>query len=77
MEGDSGQMLMGGKTAIVTGSARGLGKAVAMKLASLGANIVLNDINSSESLDDTAKEFKKAGFKYHCGKRRCQEFRRC
>ncbi|MGI6669320.1 MAG: 3-oxoacyl-[acyl-carrier-protein] reductase [Acetivibrionales bacterium] len=55
-------MLMGGKTAIVTGSARGLGKAVAMKLASLGANIVLNDINSSEAIDDTAKEFKEAGF---------------
>jgi len=52
-----------GKTAVVTGSARGLGKAIALKLASLGANIVLNDIPSSESLDETAEEFKKAGYK--------------
>ncbi len=52
-----------GKTAVITGSARGLGKAIALKLASLGANIVLNDIPSSESLDETAEEFKKAGYK--------------
>lgn len=52
-----------GKTAVITGSARGLGKAIALKMASLGANIVLNDIPSSESLDETAEEFKKAGYK--------------
>lgn len=52
-----------GKTAVVTGSARGLGKAIALKLASQGANIVLNDIPSSESLDETAEEFKKAGYR--------------
>ncbi|MGE5614216.1 MAG: 3-oxoacyl-[acyl-carrier-protein] reductase [Bacillota bacterium] len=57
-------MLMGGKTAIVTGSARGLGKAIAIKLAALGANVVLNDVSSSESLDETAAEFKKAGFNF-------------
>jgi 3-oxoacyl-[acyl-carrier protein] reductase len=62
MEGDNEEMLMKGKTAIITGSARGLGKAAAMKLASLGANIVLNDIPSSESLDNTAEEFRKADF---------------
>jgi 3-oxoacyl-[acyl-carrier protein] reductase len=64
MEGDNEKMLMKGKTAIITGSARGLGKASAMKLASLGANIVLNDIPSSDSLDDTAEEFRKAGFNF-------------
>ncbi len=56
-------MQFDGKTAVVTGSARGLGKAIALKLASNGANIVLNDIPSSESLDETAEEFKKAGYK--------------
>jgi len=54
-------MTLEGKTAIVTGSARGLGKAIALKLASLGANIVLNDIASSEELDTTLEEFKAAG----------------
>jgi len=55
-------MLLKGKTALVTGSARGLGKAIALKLASMGANIVLNDIAASESLDETAEEFRKAGY---------------
>lgn len=55
-------MILKGKTAVVTGSGRGLGKTIALKLASLGANIVLNDIVSSDSIDDTAKELKDAGY---------------
>ena len=34
--------MLKGKTAIVTGSARGIGKAIALKLASLGANVLHN-----------------------------------
>lgn len=56
-------MPLKGKTAVITGSARGLGKAIALKLASMGANIVLNDIAASESLDETADEFRKADYK--------------
>lgn len=56
-------MPLEGKTAVITGSARGLGKAIALKLASMGANIVLNDIAASESLDETAEEFRKANYK--------------
>ena len=55
-------MNLKGKTAVVTGSGRGLGKAIALKLASLGANIVLNDIATSESIDATAEEFRSAGY---------------
>ena len=33
--------LLTGKTAIVTGAARGIGKAIAMKFASEGANMLL------------------------------------
>lgn len=40
-----------GKAAVVTGSARGIGKAIAEKLASLGASVVINDIS-----EDTAKK---------------------
>lgn len=54
-------MQFNGKTAVVTGSGRGLGKAIALKLAKLGANIVLNDIPASDSIDDTAQEFRDAG----------------
>ncbi|MCX7843392.1 MAG: 3-oxoacyl-[acyl-carrier-protein] reductase [Clostridia bacterium] len=55
-------MQLKGKTAVVTGSGRGLGKAIALKLAQMGANIVLNDIAASDSIDATAEEFKAAGF---------------
>ncbi len=54
--------MLKGKTAIVTGSGRGLGKAICMRLAQLGANIVLNDIVSSDSVDETEKEFKALGY---------------
>ena len=36
--------LLSGKTALVTGAARGIGKAVAMKFASEGANIAFTEI---------------------------------
>ena len=39
-------MLLKGKTGIITGAARGIGKAIALRFAKEGANIVLNDINS-------------------------------
>jgi 3-oxoacyl-[acyl-carrier protein] reductase len=55
-------MQLNGKTAVITGSARGLGKSIALKLAQMGANIVLNDIAQSEAIDETAEEFKSAGY---------------
>lgn len=55
-------MQLKGKTAVVTGSGRGLGKAIALKLAQMGANIVLNDIPASDAIDATAEEFKAAGY---------------
>lgn len=54
-------MQLKGKTAVITGSGRGLGKAIALKLANMGANIVLNDIVASDAIDATAEEFKAAG----------------
>ncbi len=51
-----------GKNAIVTGSARGIGKAIAAKLASEGANIVIVDVNL-EAAEETAKEIEAMGVK--------------
>ena len=38
-----------GKTALITGAGQGIGLAVALKLASLGANIAINDIDDSRT----------------------------
>lgn len=51
-----------GKNAIVTGSARGIGKAIATKLASEGANVVIVDVNL-EAAEETAKEIEAMGVK--------------
>ena len=50
-----------GKTAIITGAGRGIGKAIALKLASFGANIVVNDIPSSDYAEATAEEIRALG----------------
>ena len=46
--------LLAEKTAIVTGAARGIGRAIAIKLASEGANIAYSDIRD----DDNFKSLK-------------------
>lgn len=54
-------MQLNGKTAIVTGGARGIGKAIAMTLAAAGANIVINYTRSSKEADEVVEEAKKLG----------------
>ena len=43
--------LLDGKTAIVTGAARGIGKAIALKFAAEGANIAFTDLVIDENAD--------------------------
>lgn len=53
--------MLKGKVAVITGSGRGIGKAIAQKLAFYGANIVINDIPSSDYADATCEEIKAMG----------------
>lgn len=50
-----------GKVALVTGSSRGIGKAIAMKFASEGADIVLNGFGGQKELKDAEKSVKQFG----------------
>ncbi len=49
---------LSGKTAVVTGAARGLGKKIALGLARCGASLVVADI---DQLDNTAEEIERLG----------------
>ncbi|MBW2979859.1 beta-ketoacyl-ACP reductase [Candidatus Woesearchaeota archaeon] len=55
-------MNLKGKTTLITGSARGIGKTVAMQLAKEGANIIVNDIEPmKEEAEKTVEEIKALG----------------
>ncbi len=49
-------MNLSDKVAIVTGSGQGIGRAIALKLAAVGATVVVNDI--SEAIETVAEEIK-------------------
>ncbi len=53
------------KIAVVTGAARGLGQAIAVKLAEAGADLAICDLNA-EWLGETAEKVKALGRKVEC-----------
>ena len=55
--------LLDGKTALITGAARGIGKAIALKFASEGANIAFTDLKIDENVQATEKEIEAFGVK--------------
>ena len=55
--------LLTGKTAVITGAARGIGKAIALKFASEGANIAFTDLVIDENGQNTEKEIAAYGVK--------------
>ena len=48
-------MNLQGNVALITGSGRGIGKAIAIKLAIDGADIIINDVNIMEAEETAAK----------------------
>ena len=54
-------MNLADRVALVTGSGRGIGKAIALKLAEVGATVVINDIGEPELMESTANEIRAMG----------------
>ena len=55
--------LLEGKTAIITGAARGIGKAIALRFAEEGCNVAFTDLVINEAAEATEKEIAALGVK--------------
>ena len=55
--------LLDGKVAVITGAARGIGKAIAIKFAQEGANIAFTDLNIDDAAKATEAEIASLGVK--------------
>jgi 3-oxoacyl-[acyl-carrier protein] reductase len=56
-------MRFSGQTVIVTGASRGIGKAIALKFASEGANVVFTYASNEQAANDTLRELQAFGVK--------------
>ncbi len=54
-------MILKDKTALITGGSRGIGRAVALELAGMGANIVINYAGNEAKAQETKEECEKLG----------------
>jgi 3-oxoacyl-[acyl-carrier protein] reductase len=55
--------LLEGKTAIITGASRGIGKAIAIKFAQEGCNVAFTDLFEDENMKATETELQELGVK--------------
>lgn len=55
--------LLEGKTGLVTGGARGIGRAIAIAFAKHGANVAFSDMNADENFQNLEKELNAMGVK--------------
>ena len=65
------------KTAVITGASRGIGRAIALHMAKLGAQVIINYNGSEEKAKEVQKEIIEAGgraFIYRCD---VSDFKQC
>jgi len=55
------QLPFAGKVALVTGSGRGIGRAIALRLAQEGADLVINYMKNQSPADETAAQIRQMG----------------
>ena len=53
--------LLTGKTALITGAARGIGKAIALKYAAEGADVAFTDLVINEAAEETVAQLEAFG----------------
>lgn len=54
-------MSLAGKIAVVTGGSRGIGRAISLKLAGMGAKVAVNYVSRPDAADEVVSEIKAAG----------------
>ncbi len=65
------------KTAIITGSSRGIGKAIAEEFAKNGYHVVINASKSADELNETLDEFKAKGYNCEAVLADVSDYRQC
>lgn len=54
-----------GKVALITGGSRGIGRAITLKLASEGADVIINFLRKKSTAEETAREARSKGVTVH------------
>jgi enoyl-[acyl-carrier protein] reductase III len=58
-------MALNGKVALITGGSRGIGRAITLKLASEGADVIINFFRKRETAESTAEAARGKGVTAH------------